>query len=64
MALQNRFSCKNCLFQGISTFIFYKIVKFWPISYQLGDSQSVKTTQKGGLEDMMPVKKLKAENVT
>lgn len=28
------------------------------------DSQSVKTTQKGGLEDMMPVKKLKAENVT
>ena len=28
------------------------------------DSQSVKTTQKGGLKDMMPVKKLKVENVT
>ena len=28
------------------------------------DSQSVKTTQKGGLEDMTLVRKLKAENVT
>ena len=39
MALQNRFSYKNVLFQGISTFIFYKILKFWPISYQLGLQQ-------------------------